>query len=73
MGDVVRAMPWSNTVDVVVIPGDALMDALEHSVAAYDITSDDPSGKFLQVNYIFFTGNCKIRSVAKQIEILRNN
>ena len=50
MGDVTKAMPWSNTVDVVRIPGKALKEALEHSVAEYDIHSDDPTGKFLQIS-----------------------
>ena len=50
MGDVFTAMPWSNTVDVVTIPGKALREVLEHSVSEYDPNHPDPGGRFLQLS-----------------------
>ena len=47
------AMPWSNTVDVVSIPGSAVKAMLEHSASQYDADHPDPSGRFLQVRTIF--------------------
>lgn len=48
MGDVFTAMPWSNTIDVIEIPGDVLKQVLEYSVSEYDSDHPDPSGRFLQ-------------------------
>jgi 5'-nucleotidase len=50
MGDVVRAMPWANTVDVVTIPGRTIKQVLEHSVSQFKVVDDDPGGRFLQVS-----------------------
>ena len=49
MENVIVAMPWANTVDVVTIPGSALKSILEHSVSNYDASDPDPGGRFLQV------------------------
>ena len=46
------AMPWSNTVDVVTVPGSAIRAMLEHSVSQYDANDPDPGGRFLQVSGI---------------------
>eukprot|EP00095_Tigriopus_kingsejongensis_P006521 maker-scaffold172_size289735-snap-gene-1.31 protein:Tk06521 transcript:maker-scaffold172_size289735-snap-gene-1.31-mRNA-1 annotation:"hypothetical protein DAPPUDRAFT_42388" len=48
MGDVFTAMPWSNTIDVIEIPGSILKEVLEYSVSEYDPDHSDPSGRFLQ-------------------------
>lgn len=66
MGDVTKAMPWSNTVDVVRIPGRALKEALEHSVGEYDINSDDPTGKFLQMSGLSVTFDAR-RPVGERV------
>ena len=66
MGDVTKAMPWSNTVDVVRIHGKALKEALEHSVSEYDIHSDDPTGKFLQLSGLSVTFDVR-RPVGKRV------
>jgi 2',3'-cyclic-nucleotide 2'-phosphodiesterase (5'-nucleotidase family) len=55
MGDVFTAMPWSNTVDVVTIPGRALKEMLEHSVSEYDPNHPDPGGRFLQLSGLVVT------------------
>ncbi len=49
MENVIVAMPWANTIDVVTIPGRAIRSILEHSVESYDATDPDPGGRFLQV------------------------
>ncbi len=55
MEDVIIAMPWANTVDVVTIPGSALKSTLEHSVSNYDANSEDPGGRFLQFSGLVAT------------------
>ncbi|XP_040573312.1 snake venom 5'-nucleotidase isoform X1 [Lepeophtheirus salmonis] len=46
--DIFRAMPWSNTIDVITVPGSTIIMMMEHSVSQYN--DIDPSGRFLQVS-----------------------
>ncbi len=55
MRDVLTAMPWANTIDVVTIPGRTLREVLEHSVSAYDRSHPDPGGTFLQLSGLVAT------------------
>lgn len=55
MRNIVDAMPWSNTVDVVAVPGSTLKAILEHSVSKYDASHPDPGGRFLQVSGLSVT------------------
>ena len=55
MEDVMTAMPWANTIDVVTIPGSALKAVLEHSVSQYDSSHPDPGGRFLQISGLIVT------------------
>ncbi len=54
MEDVIVAMPWANTVDVVTIPGSAIKSILEHAVSDYDAADPDPGGTFVQVKGCLF-------------------
>ena len=53
MHDILTAMPWSNTIDVVTISGHTLKSVLEHAVSSY--RTIDPSGRFLQVSGLILT------------------
>lgn len=55
MRNIFDVMPWSNTVDVVRIPGKALREILEHSVSTYDASHPDPGGRFLQISGLSVT------------------
>ncbi|QQP38590.1 5'nucleotidaselike [Caligus rogercresseyi] len=41
-------MPWSNTIDIITVPGSTIHAMMEHSVSEYNYV--DPSGRFLQVS-----------------------
>lgn len=55
MEDVITAMPWANTIDVVVVPGRTIFSILEHSVSQYDASHPDPGGRFLQLSGLIVT------------------
>lgn len=66
MGDVIQAMPWSNSVDVVRIPGSALISILEHSVSQYDASHPDPGGRFLQLSGLTVTFDVR-RTIGQRV------
>ena len=47
-GNVVEVLPFGNEVLRVLVPGQTILEALEHSVSGYDPL--DPPGAFLQVS-----------------------
>ncbi|CAG2203071.1 CD73 [Mytilus edulis] len=50
IGNVLEVNPFRNTIDTIMLRGDYLLQALEHSVADYDV--DGPGGSFLQYSGI---------------------
>ncbi|XP_063404664.1 snake venom 5'-nucleotidase-like [Mytilus trossulus] len=50
IGNVLEVNPFRNTIDTIMLRGDFLLQALEHSVADYDV--DGPGGAFLQYSGI---------------------
>ncbi len=50
MGDIYAVLPFRNTIDYVEIKGEFIREAFEHSVEEYDLASEFPSGRFLQVS-----------------------
>ncbi|XP_052089226.1 5'-nucleotidase-like [Mytilus californianus] len=50
IGNVLEVSPFRNTIDTIKLRGDYLLQALEHSVADYDI--DGPGGAYLQYSGI---------------------
>ena len=71
MEHVMTAMPWSNTVDVVTIPGSAVREMLEHSVSQYDADHPDPGGRFLQVSGIevHYDTNAQIGNRVREVKV----
>ena len=46
-GDVMTMLPFRNTIQLIEMPGEGLLEMLENSVAGI---GPDPSGRFLQVS-----------------------
>jgi len=50
MGDIYEVLPFRNTIEQIQIKGEYLRGAFEYSVSEYDVATEYPNGKFLQVS-----------------------
>lgn len=50
MEDILQVLPFDNTIDMIEIKGEHLLEAFQYSIEGYDPNGFHPAGKFLQVS-----------------------